>query len=215
MKIIYYLVFIFCTAIYTKSISCQQKCDFTNIKKLNVEQEGCLINCIKDYIQATSEKITKILTYNNIEKKEKELKKIFLKIIDIDMFAINALGKTWRSLDNNQKARYLESYQIYMINSYLKKIIEYNSVEYKIKNIEIKVKNRRLRFRAILELKLPEYDHPVTVEYEIYFRGEDLKILRIKVENVSMIAAQRDDFEALLRKEGIENLLRFLVHKAN
>lgn len=129
-------------------------------------------------------------------------------------FALEAIGKLvvaryWRKMDKDQQAEYQEMFSEWLLMSYASRLggFEGQRIEV-VRSFELNNKNKDVvvRTRIVGVNGQPE----MLADWRVRkFNGKH-KIIDVVVEGVSMAAAQKSEFEAVIRKVGVEGLVENL-----
>lgn len=129
-------------------------------------------------------------------------------------FALEAIGRFvvaryWRKMDKDQQAKYQEMFSEWLLMSYASRLggFEGQRIEV-VRSFELNNKNKDVvvRTRIVGVDGQPE----ILADWRVRkFNGKH-KIIDIVVEGVSMAAAQKSEFEAVIRKVGVEGLVENL-----
>lgn len=126
-------------------------------------------------------------------------------------FALEAIGQFvaglhWRSMSDDQRAEFQELFSEWVLTSYARRLGGYNGQKMEI------IKSTELNNRAgdiVVQTQVIHSDGqmPISAAWRIRRIGGELKIIDVIVEGVSMAAAQRAEYDAVIRKIGVEGLL--------
>tara|TARA_Y100000589_G_C26889959_1_gene521663 strand:+ start:51 stop:662 length:612 start_codon:yes stop_codon:yes gene_type:complete len=131
--------------------------------------------------------------------KEEELRKILNKSIDMKTIGRFALGKTWREINDEQKARYLKLFRDYVLYSYSKRLLTYAGETFNV------VKSRPIRRDALVYTLINQASgQPLETYWRIRRQDNDYYVIDVIVEGISMAVTQRSEFRTVIRQRGIE-----------
>ena len=90
------------------------------------------------FVQSTVNRASKVLS-ENLTKNEKieNLKKIAIETVDINWIGFYTLGSIRKTLNQNQKDKYLELFKNYFLKSFSSRLAEYTNPEIDVINKEI------------------------------------------------------------------------------
>lgn len=126
-------------------------------------------------------------------------------------FALEAIGqfvagRHWRTMSDEQRAEFHELFAEWLLTSYGRRLGGYGGQSLEIFN-SIELKNNAGDIVVRTRIVHPDGRPPFAADWRIRpFNGE-LKIIDVIVEGVSMAAAQRAEFDSVVRKVGVEGLL--------
>ena len=131
--------------------------------------------------------------------KEAELRKILNKSIDMKTIARFALGKTWREINDEQKARYLMLFRDYVLYSYSKRLLTYAGETFNV------VKSRPIRRDALVYTLINQASgQPLETYWRIRRQNNNYYVIDVIVEGISMAVTQRSEFRTVIRQRGVE-----------
>ena len=147
-----------------------------------------------------------------IEAKKKEIVEIVTPIFDFSLMAKLSLGrKFWPGLAKEEKERFTELFVKRLKESYLEKLSRYTYTDEKIVyNAPIQVKKK-----IHIPTKLISKDNKISMLYKLYKSKQNWKIYDIEIEGVSIITTYRSQFEQVLSKGTIDDLLKKLEEPEN
>ena len=143
--------------------------------------------------------------------KEAELRKILNKSIDMKTIGRFALGKTWREINDEQKARYLMLFRDYVLYSYSKRLLTYAGETFNV------VKSRPIRRDALVYTLINQASgQPLETYWRIRRQNNNYYVIDVIVEGISMAVTQRSEFRTVIRQRGVEgffNSLSMIISK--
>lgn len=147
-------------------------------------------------------------TYTNAER-EQEFRRLVRSGFALDAIGQFVAGRHWRSMSNDQRTEFLELYSEWKLTSYARRLGGYNG-----QTMEI-IDSTELQNRAgdiVVRTRVIHADGqvPISAAWRVRRIGGELKIIDVIVEGVSMAATQRAEYDAVIRKIGVEGLLDIL-----
>tara|TARA_B100001093_G_scaffold309853_1_gene295645 strand:- start:703 stop:1314 length:612 start_codon:yes stop_codon:yes gene_type:complete len=143
--------------------------------------------------------------------KEAELRQILNKSIDMKTIGRFALGKTWREIDDEQKARYLKLFRDYVLYSYSKRLLSYDGETFNV------VKSRPIRRDALVYTLINQASgEPLETYWRVRRQNNAYYVIDVIVEGISMAVTQRSEFRTVIRQRGVEGFfdsLRTIIGK--
>lgn len=142
-----------------------------------------------------------------LEAQKKEIVEIVTPIFDFSLMAKLTLGrKYWPGLAKEQQERFTELFVKRLKESYLEKLTRSTYTDEKIiYNPPLEVKNK---------IHIPTYliskDNKISMLYKLYKSEQDWKIYDIEIEGVSIITTYRSQFDQVLSKGTIDDLMKKL-----
>ncbi len=130
--------------------------------------------------------------------------------VDFEEAARLALGRSWALAAPQQRKQVVAEFRAMLVRTYASAIDAYRGqtlqvlpVRMKPADDDVTVRNRYLRPGA----------PPVMIEYQMRKTGQGWKIYDIVVEGVSLVITYRSEFDAVVKQDGIEGLIKRLVEK--
>lgn len=140
------------------------------------------------------------------------LRQAFSNSVDIDWIAKFVLGKTWNAATDEQKMRYTELYRKYLTETYVSNFAD--NPDRRISDIKIFGINEAEDndFTVRTEMRLADAEN-LQVNYLVRENDGRYKVLDITIENVSLIATHRAEFNDLAAAQGIDGVIAKLEQK--
>ena len=130
--------------------------------------------------------------------------------IDFREAARLALGRSWARATPEQRKQVVAEFRAMLVRTYASAIDAYRGqtlqvlpVRMKPADTDVTVRNRYLRPGATA----------VMIEYQMRKTAQGWKIYDIVVEGVSLVITYRSEFDAVVKQDGIEGLIRRLAEK--
>ena len=159
------------------------------------------------FVQSTVDRASKLLS-NNISKKQKidELQIIAKQTVDIKGIGFYTLGPFRKTLDQDQKKKYLILFEQYFLKSFSSRLSEWTDPEINV--ISQKVLNKKY---TIVNSVLKETDErpEVKIDWRIYTKNSDEPLIRdVIIEGLSLARTQKEEFSSILNSnDGDINVL--------
>ncbi len=159
-----------------------------------------------------SELVATSLKELTITQQEAELKKLFQKYVDVPIIARAVLGKSWRDASSDQRKRFIYAFKTYVSNKYGKQFSEFKGTRLEI------VKSRDTETKAGVlvstEVVVPG-NTPLKVVWQVSDGSGSLKLIDMRVEGISMLSTERQEFRSKLKKfnGSIEDLILAISYK--
>ena len=149
------------------------------------------------FVQSTVNRASLILS-KNISKEEKinQLKKIAKETVDIKGVGFYSLGSIRKSLDNDQKKKYLELFEAYFLKSFSSRLAEYTNPEIEVNNKKILNKN----YTIVNSVLVGTSERPeVKIDWRIYTKNLENPLIRdLIIEGLSLARTQKEEFSSIL-----------------
>ena len=168
-------------------------------------------------LQKSTDEIIMILQSEELKAPEKkdERKKLILDVVnrmfDFRGMARSSLGQNWNKLTTEEQDRFVDLFASLIEQRYIGKIDAFD--DQKVIYKEKRVKNNRARVYSVILDKNLE----IPIDYSLQLRQGKWRIKDVKIENVSLIANYRRDFNSIIRKEkfaGLEKKIKELLEKS-
>ena len=170
----------------------------------------------KDFVSNFADSAINILSDNEILEGEKNSKftDLVMSAIDLNLISKFVLSKTWKNATDDQKERYLQAFKNYFINSYANKLDQYSGEQVDVVDAEEAGKyvivNSFIFREGTDTLK-------INLKWRLLNRDGEIKIIDLNIEGISLIIAQREEFQSFLaNNEGdLEKLIEKIVSVSN
>jgi len=130
--------------------------------------------------------------------------------IDFEEATRLAAGRAWAQATPEQRNRLVEEFRRMLVRTYSNAISAYEGqtmqvlpVRMKPGDTEVTVRNRYIRAGG----------KPLPVDYQMHKTSQGWKIYDITVEGVSLVLTYRSEFDAIVKQEGIDGLIKRLEEK--
>ncbi len=159
-----------------------------------------------------SELVATSLKELTIDQQKAELRKLFQKYVDVAIIARAVLGKSWREANPDQRKRFIYAFKTYVSNKYGKQFSEFKGSKLEI------VKSRDTLTKAGVlvstEVVVPGIT-PLRVVWQVSDGSGSLKLIDLRVEGISMLSTERQEFRSKLKKfnGSIDDLILAISHK--
>jgi len=141
--------------------------------------------------------------------KRRELKPIIESSFDATQMARSALGYHWRSLSAGQRADFTEVFKDFIEAAYLAKVQDYSGQQ-----VQFGQSRSLGQGYAAVDTKItqPGKD-PIPVTYLLEQKGEGWEVYDVTVDNISIIANYRNQFNRVINQQGFPKLMADLRAK--
>jgi phospholipid transport system substrate-binding protein len=164
-------------------------------------------------LQKSIDEILVILQSEELKTSEKkdERKKLILDVVnrmfDFRAMARSSLGQNWKSLTAEEQDRFVGLFASLIEQRYIGKIDAYNNQEVIYKDQLIR-KNKARVYTVIIDKDLE-----IPIDYSLQKSQGKWLIRDLKIENVSLIANYRRDFNSIMRKEQFTGLVEKITEQ--
>jgi len=127
--------------------------------------------------------------------------------LDMDTIGRFVMGRHWRNADKEQQEEYLGLFREFVLQTYARRLGGYSGQTFKVVDArEIGKRGDVLVNTEIIEEGAP----PIVAGWRVSTREGRMVILDVMVEGVSMAATQRSEFDAIVRRDGVDGLIEVL-----
>jgi phospholipid transport system substrate-binding protein len=165
------------------------------------------------FILDLAEKAITGLTRSDVSASERDqrFRELFHEGFDVPAIARFALGRHWRTASEAERAEYIKLFEELIIQTYSHRFTGYAGETLRVAGTRKGGEGEVVVTTELVRLQGP----PVKVDWRVFRVGSEFKIYDIVVEGVSMSITQRDEFAALIQRQGgrVEGLLTALREK--
>lgn len=164
-------------------------------------------------LQQSIDEILVILQSEELKTFEKkdERKKLILDVVnrmfDFRAMARSSLGQNWNGLTTEEQDKFVELFASLINQRYIGKIDAYNNQKVVYKDQLIR-KNKARVYTAIIDKDLE-----IPIDYSLQKSQGKWLIRDLKIENVSLVANYRRDFNSIIRKEQFAGLVEKITEQ--
>ncbi len=164
-----------------------------------------------EFVQSTVNKASEILS-KNITRDEKieKLKIIAKESVDIKGVGFYSLGSIRKSLNDDQKEKYLELFESYFLKSFSSRLAEYTNPHIKVTGQKVINKNYTIVSSNLIGTsERPE----IKIDWRIYTKNPNNPLIRdLIIEGLSLARTQKEEFSSVLNSndEDINALFKIL-----
>ncbi len=133
--------------------------------------------------------------------------------IDFKLISQLVLGPHWRSADEAQRERFVSAFQESLLRTYavalqehigeVEKHLDKGEQLLKVHPLPPGVKGRRVIVRSELRLG----GQPIAIDYRLYAREDGWKVYDVVIENVSFVANYRTEYNGILQRSDLDDLI--------
>ena len=149
------------------------------------------------FVQSTVNRASQILS-DDISKEQKieKLKLIAKDTVDIRGVGFYSLGKYRKTLNNNQKKKYMDLFEKYFLKSFSSRLLEYSNPKINVNSQEKINENYTIVSSTLVATKKrPE----VKIDWRIYTKNPEKPLIRdLIIEGLSLARTQKEEFASIL-----------------
>tara|TARA_Y100000817_G_scaffold304783_1_gene288155 strand:+ start:218 stop:817 length:600 start_codon:yes stop_codon:yes gene_type:complete len=170
----------------------------------------------EEFVNNFADQAIEILRDQDITENDKTSRftELVMNAIDLNLVSKFVLSKTWKNSTDDQKERYLIAFKEYFINSYANKLDQYSGEQIQVVGSEAAGKYIIVESNILREgtdtLK-------INLKWRLINRDGDIKIIDLNIEGISLIIAQREEFQSFLanNENDIEKLIDKIITVSN
>src|SRR6185437_10854289 len=145
------------------------------------------------------------------EDRAKDFRQLLDKNFDMPRISRFVLGRYWKDASDQDKRRFTELFEEYVVRSYAKRFSEYSGETVKITGSRPENEATTLVQSQIIRTNGAP---PAKVDWRVSKGDGGFKIVDVDVEGVSMIVTQREEFSSVIQRTGgVAGLNRELEQK--
>lgn len=166
-----------------------------------------------DFIRDAGKRTFQSLAENlTDEERAARFRKILTETFDLPTIARFTLGRYWRIASIEQRDEYVQLFEEFIVLAYSHRFKDLSGRAFTVRQ------TRKLNARDQLVLSVIEIEKgkpPMRVNWRVRLRDSAYRVIDVVVEGVSMSVTQRDEFAAVIRRNGgkVEGLLAALRRK--
>ena len=149
------------------------------------------------FVQSTVNRASQVLS-KNISKKEKinQLKLIAKETVDITGVGYYSLGSNRKTLNENQKIKYLKLFNGYFLKSFSSRLSEYTNPKIEVVGKEVLNTN----YTLVNSILVGTSERPeVKIVWRVYTKNPDNPLIRdLIIEGLSLARTQKEEFSSIL-----------------
>ena len=123
-----------------------------------------------------------------------------------------AVGRYWKSATPAQQEALSKEFRTMMVRTYLSALTLYKNAQINVKGTRAGNDDDEQTVRT--EVTLPN-QKPIPLDFSFEKIGSNWKVYDITVEGISFINNHRNQFGAVIRKDGIDGLIKNMAEKNN
>ena len=146
----------------------------------------------------------------NASQKNIQFTELVMSSIDMNLISKFVLSKYWKLATDNQKKAYQAAFKQYFISSYANKLDQYSG-----EKVVIVSSNAAKKFVIVKSNIVRDGTDTLKIEldWRLLTRDGQTKIIDLSIEGISLIIAQREEFQSFLANN--DNNLDALINKLN
>jgi phospholipid transport system substrate-binding protein len=146
------------------------------------------------------------------QEREKQFRTLWHDGFDVNYISRAVVGQHWRAANEQQRQDFMKALEDYIVRIYSQRFNEYSGEQFKV------VKAAPQGDEAFVNSQIirPSGGPPVKVDWRLKKEGNGYKIVDVIIEGISMVTTQRDEFSAVIQRNGgqLDGLTKALREKA-
>ncbi len=163
------------------------------------------------FIQNLGDKAVSILSNKKLtaEDRNARFRDMLRDSFDLNTIARFVIGRSWLSATPTQQAEYMDLFEKLVIKTYSDRFSLYTGEGFKVRNV---VPEGDKDFIVNSDITHPDGTPPTVVSWRVRQKTDKMGIIDVVVEGISMSVTQRQDYSAVLQRNGgdIEALLALM-----
>ena len=133
----------------------------------------------------------------SIDEQKKELEELFQKYVDIPIIARAVLGKSWREANDGQRTLFVNAFKNYVSNKYGRQFSEFKGTTLEV----VKSRDTLTKAGVLVSTVVVVPGNPsLKVVWQVSDGSGSLKLIDLRVEGISMLSTERQEFRSKLKK---------------
>ena len=183
---------------------------------LNINAQTSNYSDEEKFVSTFTEEAISILSNDSINdsEKTKAFTSLVMSSIDLPLISKFVLARSWKESSDDQKQRYLIAFKDYFVNSYANKLDQYSGEKIAIIDSEEAGKYVIVNSNIVREgtdtLK-------INLKWRLLNRDGQIKIIDLNIEGISLIIAQREEFQSFLANNNydLDKLIEKIISVSN
>lgn len=145
------------------------------------------------------------------EQRKEKFRELFAKRFAVAEMAQFALGHHWRTINEQQRAQYTDVFRDYVAGIYANRFAAYSGEKFRVVDERPDSSDSRLVSAEIIQPR----GNNTALAFRVSSAQEDLRIIDVKVEGVSLLVTKRSEFNSIIQRKGFAAFLDELKRIAN
>tara|TARA_Y100000590_G_scaffold185507_1_gene211391 strand:- start:456 stop:995 length:540 start_codon:yes stop_codon:yes gene_type:complete len=172
--------------------------------------EAATSNDASNLVNNLGERAIKMLGNKNFSDADKidKFRELLNEGFDVPLIARYAIGKHWRRITPAKKQEYIKVFEDFIVSSYAARLGQFGGETFLITESR---KDGKRDFIVSSIIKTSK-GSVINVDWRVRSSSDQLRILDVIIEGVSMVITQRDEFSAIIQRSGgnVDNLIQKL-----
>jgi phospholipid transport system substrate-binding protein len=170
-----------------------------------------------DFVQAISDEILLLLDDDSMTSDDyfKKIRHILNDNMDMNVIGRFLLGRYARTISDDDFSEYSEILQDYVVYVYGERLRSLNGIRI---SVEDSAPHKRNTYVVSTRVLYANGQAPSSLNWRLYHKNGEIRIVDIILENISMVSSQREEFTASIYQQGGDikkflNIFRAQVEK--
>ena len=169
-------------------------CNLFSFQKLYADR---IVDSQKLVASLYSDLVATSIKEMSVDEEKKELENLFQKYVDITIIARAVLGKSWREANTDQKTLFVNAFKKYVSNKYGRQFSEFKGTTLEI----VKSRDTLTKAGVLVSTVVVVPGNPsLKVVWQVSDGSGLLKLIDLRVEGISMLSTERQEFRSKLKK---------------
>lgn len=130
-------------------------------------------------------------------------RKIFTDALDMKLIAQQVMGRHWRIATQEQKARYQSLFTEYVVQIYARQFSNYSGESFDVFKEQGSAGDDR-----VVKTRIIRDNGEIThVDFRVRKESNRFRVVDVGVRGVSLLVAKRSEFDAVIRRKGVNGLI--------
>jgi phospholipid transport system substrate-binding protein len=134
-----------------------------------------------------------------------------LPYVDFEYATRLAVGRAWRQASPEQKKELVEQFRNMLVRTYSNSISAYEGQTLKV--LPSRGNDKSADEATVRTQFVRAGGQPLPIDFSMHKAGGDWKVYDITVEGVSLVLTYRSEFDAIVKQQGIDGLIKALAQK--
>jgi phospholipid transport system substrate-binding protein len=174
-----------------------------------VQASATSAECATKFINDLSNKALQVLSADGVslEEKERNVRALLSNSFDFGIIGRFVMGRAWKKSSPDQKEHYQGLFKDFVLRTYSWRLGGYSGQQFTV----VGTKEVGKRKDILVSYKISRSSGPeVLAGWRVREKNSQHRILDVMVSGVSMVATQRSEFAAVIRRDGVNGLIEML-----
>lgn len=141
--------------------------------------------------------------------REQQLGDLLRQGFDLDYLARLAAGRAWRDMSAGQRDGYQAAFGAWLLKTYAARLQHYGGQAFAVTGADAAGESD-----AMVRSEIRGGGRPIRLDWRVRRSGAGWRIIDVVIEGVSMVVTHRNEFQAILQRQGIDGLIGNLQQRA-